>query len=227
MKIEFNKDFLSTWLEENHCVRKDILVAINQKDYNLVNKWLAGEQPSVKYIVRFCNYYQVPIDRWFAIDEDKEPDGYFKRSKVRQNYKETEEEKARQAMAKLATSGEDVIPRAVHELELAKLTVKYEKEKSDLVTKNNELVSKMVYNNRSSLETMKEIMGGQNATTEAALEEKQKTIDLQAETIRSLQNQVATLDAIVRRQKGIQIRPGVISGSSMVNETTTEHGDQP
>lgn len=224
MKIEFNKEFLSTWLEENHCTRKDVLTAINQRDYNLVNKWLTGEQPSVKYIVRFCNYYQVPIDRWFIIDENAEPEGYHKRSKVRQNYNETEEEKSRQAIEKLATSQEDMIPRAVHELEIAKLTAKYEKEKNELNAKNNELIAKTIYSNRSAVDTMKEIMGGQNGL----LDEKQKTIDLQAETIRSLQNQIATLDAIVRKQKGIQIHSGVImSGSSTVSEAITERSDQP
>ena len=65
----FNKMFLRTFLRQHNLMGKDLLTALGTSSYPSLEKWLNGDIPqSPCTLLRFCNYYQLPLGVFFLRD---------------------------------------------------------------------------------------------------------------------------------------------------------------
>ena len=73
MDYSYNYGYLQQFMESHHLQKKDILEALGCGDYVSLNKWLDGKVPvHVCAMLRFCNYYNVPLENFFC-DADGMP----------------------------------------------------------------------------------------------------------------------------------------------------------
>lgn len=62
----YNSGFLKEFMAKFHLIKRDILKALGTRDYISLNKWLNGDAPiHIKAMLRFCNYFNVPICSFF------------------------------------------------------------------------------------------------------------------------------------------------------------------
>ena len=63
----YNYSFLRDWLYSNREFKKsDIVKALDVKGWDSVNKYVSGDLAMpIEKILRFCNYFQVPVDNFF------------------------------------------------------------------------------------------------------------------------------------------------------------------
>lgn len=70
----YNFGFLAQWMAENTMNKKDVLDALQTRDYNGLNDWIAGERPMhIEAILRLCNTYDIPLGCFF-FDKNARPD---------------------------------------------------------------------------------------------------------------------------------------------------------
>ena len=75
MDLSYNYRALRDFMLENHLAKKDLLEAIGCQDYVSLNKWLSGQVPlHITAMLRFCNYYQVPLSMFFIDHTAMDPD---------------------------------------------------------------------------------------------------------------------------------------------------------
>lgn len=79
MDYRFNYGFLSKYIKEFHLSKRDVLSALGTQDYTSLNRWIKGETPlHVNAMLRFCNYYNVPLKNFFfdydGVPSDFSPD---------------------------------------------------------------------------------------------------------------------------------------------------------
>ncbi len=73
MDYSYNYRYLQQYMEEHRLAKKDLLEALGCKDYVSLNKWLDGKIPvHITAMLRFCNYYNVPLVNFFT-DNDGLP----------------------------------------------------------------------------------------------------------------------------------------------------------
>jgi len=73
MDYSYNYGHLRQFMEAHKLTKKDILEALGCSDYVSLNKWLDGKVPMhVTAMLRFCNYYNEPMDGFFC-DADGMP----------------------------------------------------------------------------------------------------------------------------------------------------------
>lgn len=66
MDYSYNYGFLRSFMESHKLAKKDLLEALGCSDYVSLNKWLDGRVPvHVTAMLRFCNYYNIPMDGFF------------------------------------------------------------------------------------------------------------------------------------------------------------------
>lgn len=66
MDYSYNYGFLRAFMESHKLAKKDLLEALGCSDYVSLNKWLDGRVPvHVTAMLRFCNYYNIPMDGFF------------------------------------------------------------------------------------------------------------------------------------------------------------------
>lgn len=66
MDYSYNYGFLREFMEDHRLQKKDLLEALGCSDYVSLNKWLDGKVPvHVTAMLKFCNYYNIPIDDFF------------------------------------------------------------------------------------------------------------------------------------------------------------------
>lgn len=69
----YNYGFLRDFMKEHGLKKQDVLKALQTSDYTSLNRWLKGEVPlHVNALLRFCNYYNVPLGSFF-FDHDGMP----------------------------------------------------------------------------------------------------------------------------------------------------------
>ena len=65
---QYDYQFLSNWLNENKNIRrKNVMEVLEMSDYKTLQNWTEGKTimpPS--QMMRFCNYYSVPIECFFV-----------------------------------------------------------------------------------------------------------------------------------------------------------------
>ena len=62
----YNFGFLAQWMHENHMSKKDILQALQTKDYGGLRDWIDGVRPMhIEAILRLCNTYNIPLGCFF------------------------------------------------------------------------------------------------------------------------------------------------------------------
>lgn len=75
MDLSYNYRALRDFMLDNHLAKKDLLEAIGCQDYVSLNKWLSGQVPlHITAMLRFCNYYQVPLSMFFIDHAAMDPD---------------------------------------------------------------------------------------------------------------------------------------------------------
>lgn len=75
MDLSYNYRALRDFMLDNHLAKKDLLEAIGCQDYVSLNKWLSGQVPlHITAMLRFCNYYQVPLSMFFIDHPAMDPD---------------------------------------------------------------------------------------------------------------------------------------------------------
>ena len=66
MDYSYNYAYLRDFMESHKLAKKDLLEALGCGDYVSLNKWLDGKVPvHVTAMLRFCNYYNIPMDGFF------------------------------------------------------------------------------------------------------------------------------------------------------------------
>lgn len=66
MDLSYNYGYLSHFMKVNSLKKREILKALGTDDYTSLNRWLEGLVPMhVTAMLRFCNYYQIPLDGFF------------------------------------------------------------------------------------------------------------------------------------------------------------------
>lgn len=66
MDYSYNYGFLREFMESHKLQKRDLLEALGCSDYVSLNKWLDGKVPvHVTAMLRFCNYYNIPMDGFF------------------------------------------------------------------------------------------------------------------------------------------------------------------
>ena len=100
MKYSYNYSFLSDWYATNsdRIQKKQMLEALEAKDYTCLNGWIAGDKPMpIYHILRFCNTFQIDICSFFRdadngqvctfkperpnINDQLEPNGGYRKGK--------------------------------------------------------------------------------------------------------------------------------------------------
>lgn len=70
MMYSYNYAALRNFIEDNKLQKKDVLKALGTNDYVTLNKWIEGEVPMhITAMMRFCNYYQWPLENFFLDDD--------------------------------------------------------------------------------------------------------------------------------------------------------------
>lgn len=73
MDYSYNYGYLREFMESHKLQKRDLLEALGCGDYVSLNKWLDGKVPvHVTAMLRFCNYYNIPMDGFF-FDGDAMP----------------------------------------------------------------------------------------------------------------------------------------------------------
>lgn len=73
MDYSYNYGYLKQFMESHRLLKKDLLEALDCYDYVSLNKWLDGKVPMhITALLRFCNYYNVPMSNFF-VDGDGMP----------------------------------------------------------------------------------------------------------------------------------------------------------
>ena len=68
---------LQRFMVAHNLSKRDLLEAFNTADYAGVNRWLQGRTPvHLTAMLRFCNYYSVPLS-WFIRDDDDDEAVHF------------------------------------------------------------------------------------------------------------------------------------------------------
>ena len=76
MDYSYNYGYLQQFMDSHKLAKKDLLEALGCGDYVSLNKWLDGKVPvHVTAMLRFCNYYNIPLDGFF-FDGDGMPDWF-------------------------------------------------------------------------------------------------------------------------------------------------------
>lgn len=66
MDYSYNYGYLREFMESHKLQKKDLLEALGCNDYVSLNRWLDGKVPvHVAAMLRFCNYYNIPMDGFF------------------------------------------------------------------------------------------------------------------------------------------------------------------
>lgn len=66
MDYSYNYGYLQQFMDSHKLAKKDLLEALGCGDYVSLNKWLDGKVPvHVTAMLRFCNYYNIPLDGFF------------------------------------------------------------------------------------------------------------------------------------------------------------------
>lgn len=66
MDYSYNYGYLREFMESHKLQKKDLLEALGCNDYVSLNRWLDGKVPvHVTAMLRFCNYYNIPMDGFF------------------------------------------------------------------------------------------------------------------------------------------------------------------
>lgn len=66
MDYSYNYRYLREFMENHKLRKKDLLEALGCGDYVSLNKWLDGKVPvHVTAMLKFCNYYNIPLDGFF------------------------------------------------------------------------------------------------------------------------------------------------------------------
>lgn len=66
MDYSYNYGYLREFMESHKLQKRDLLEALGCGDYVSLNKWLDGKVPvHVTAMLRFCNYYNIPMDGFF------------------------------------------------------------------------------------------------------------------------------------------------------------------
>ncbi len=67
MDYSYNYSYLQQYMDSHRLAKKDLLEALGCKDYVSLNKWLDGKIPvHITALLRFCNYYNVPLANFFT-----------------------------------------------------------------------------------------------------------------------------------------------------------------
>lgn len=62
----FNYGFLKEWMEANKMTKRDVLNALQTKNYNGLNEWIDGIRPMhIEAIIRLCNTFDIPLGCFF------------------------------------------------------------------------------------------------------------------------------------------------------------------
>ena len=62
----FNFGFLREWMKANKKTKRDVLNAIQTKNYSGLNEWMEGIRPMhIEAIIRLCNTFNIPLGCFF------------------------------------------------------------------------------------------------------------------------------------------------------------------
>lgn len=188
-KFKFDTTVFKKWIDMNRLSRSKVINAIGQRDANKVGRWELGQVIGTEDLLALCNCYNLQLtDFLIETDSDDIPTETVLPEVMKQRRKTIDSP----SIVEMATQS-----LTADDLTIARLSLEYEKKINDITSINTEYIKEQT----ASFQYQRDQLVRQHSSQINSLN---GTIDTLQDVINQQKETIATLEALVLKQKNIK-----------------------